>query len=276
MFVLSQNVFTIAYQQHQLKAGLIYPFTQIGWKRSSVKRFQAVQCSSLIGPVGDFDAIIVLAGGLCEDGSLPKWVERRLDCAADIYLAQSKEPCILLTGGGTPHKPAIVNNLGHVLHESTACGSYLQNKGIQAAKMYKEIQSYDTVGNGYFSALLHVLPAGWQTLAVITSDFHMARTKAIFDKIYRLVAQEFKNQQKWYNLSYVNVSDEGIFEQDVLQARLAKEGTSCIQFEQDMQDITCLSEFHQWLHSTHLCYAVQRQHEFGKLKQYDQKVLHSY
>lgn len=38
---------------------------------------------------------------------------------------------ILCLGGGTPHKPAIVESNGHVLHEATACARFLMEEKVQ-------------------------------------------------------------------------------------------------------------------------------------------------
>ena len=64
------------------------------------------------------DGIVVLAGGLTSEGSLPKWVVGRLDAAVALH-EQNPGSKILCTGGGTPHKPPILFDNGHVNHEST-------------------------------------------------------------------------------------------------------------------------------------------------------------
>jgi hypothetical protein len=63
----------------------------------------------------------------------------------------------------------------------------LPHQGVPPSHLLKESQSYDTVGNAYFSLTIHALPAGWRRLAVVTSAFHMGRTKAIFDHCYGLI-----------------------------------------------------------------------------------------
>lgn len=40
--------------------------------------------------------------------------------------------------------------------------AYLLRRGLPAADLLKEAQSYDTIGNAYFSLLTHALPAGWR------------------------------------------------------------------------------------------------------------------
>jgi hypothetical protein len=44
-------------------------------------------------------------------------------------------------GGGTPHKPAVIGDNGHVVHESTSCADYLMSKGMAADMILKEVSS---------------------------------------------------------------------------------------------------------------------------------------
>lgn len=74
----------------------------------------------------------------------------------------------------------------------------------------------------------------------------------------------------------VPVSDEGLFEDHVLQARERREQNSLDRFHEDMAEIESLADFNEWLHSTHLCYAVQRQHEFGQPTGLSDEALASY
>jgi hypothetical protein len=72
------------------------------------------------------------------------------------------------------------------------------------------------------------------------------------------------------------VADEGIFEEHVLLARKKRELQSLNRFREDMKYITTLASFNEWLHTTHLCYAVPRQHEFGKPTGLSDEALASY
>ena len=49
----------------------------------------------------------------------------------------------------------------------------------------QETSSFDTVGNAYFSLTMHVIPAAWRNIAVVTSHFHMARSRELFADMYR-------------------------------------------------------------------------------------------
>lgn len=103
---------------------------------------------------------------------------------SDLSLALQLHAYYICAGGGTPHKPAVIAPNGHVIHESTSCAEYLIAKGMASGDILKEVSSYDTVGNAYFSATIHAIPAGWRRLAVVTSAFHMPRTKLLFEDVY--------------------------------------------------------------------------------------------
>lgn len=223
-------------------------------------------------------------------------LQGQLSCSSS---GRDSIPLVCL-GGGTPHKPPVVDHRGFVTHEGTACAAYLVARGVEPSSVLKEASSYDTVGNGFFSCVVHALPAGWRDLHVVTSEFHMQRTRAIFDLIYHLqerslspvhsaapvpspylsvdlesLSWSFPHQH--FRLTYHAVSDEGIFAPEVLAARVARERDSLRSFLRSAvtQAWPSMAAFHRWLHATHVCYAVGRQHEFGSVP-VDDKTLQSY
>lgn len=180
--------------------------------------------------------------------------------AAAAAVVHSGCPIVLL-GAGTPHKPPVLDDGGWVVHESTAYAAYLMRRGVPAAHLLKEACSYDTVGNGYFSLMIHALPAGWRCvgrrhgvllcgaqltvslllpaaaagsagcrrtagvrrppthggrssvrplpanhpcrrIAVVTSEFHMPRTRATFDTIYGLAGRQLHGDAAAFALDY--------------------------------------------------------------------------
>ncbi|PRW39255.1 Rossmann-like alpha beta alpha sandwich fold [Chlorella sorokiniana] len=183
---------------------------------------------------------------------------------------------IVLLGAGTPHKPPVIDEAGFVLHESTAYAAYLMRRGVPAGDLLKECQSYDTVGNGFFSLFMHALPANWRRIAVVTSDFHMPRTQATFDFIYGLAGQQLHGDPRWFKLEYRPVSDAGIFDADVLEARREKEAAAVATWQRNTAHIHTLADLHSWLFATHLCYSVSRQHEFGRERDLDPKLAATY
>lgn len=97
------------------------------------------------------------------------------------------------TGGGTPHKKPPLSATGHPIHESTSLAEYLISQGVEPLSIFKEVSSHDTVGNAYFAMTIHALPAGWKKMAVVTSDFHMPRTREIFSDIFDLASRHRAN-----------------------------------------------------------------------------------
>jgi len=193
------------------------------------------------------------------------------------------KPPITLLGAGTPHKPPVIRQeTNHILHESTAYADYLiKEQSIHPTDLLKESASYDTVGNAYFSLTMHAIPAGWSKLAIVTSEFHMLRTRATFDFVYNLAQDQgllllCRNEAKKRNnnddnnshktvlqLEYHAVSDQGLFDQEVLQARSIKETAAVDTWNNNMKSIKTMEQFHAWLFATHLCYSASRQDEFG-------------
>eukprot|EP00191_Tetraselmis_sp_GSL018_P007314 CAMPEP_0177607178 /NCGR_PEP_ID=MMETSP0419_2-20121207/17765_1 /TAXON_ID=582737 /ORGANISM="Tetraselmis sp., Strain GSL018" /LENGTH=287 /DNA_ID=CAMNT_0019101715 /DNA_START=12 /DNA_END=871 /DNA_ORIENTATION=- len=179
------------------------------------------------------DALIVLAGGQTNYGTgLPEHVRNRLDFAYTAFQNQKNSGCkILCTGGGTPHKPPVLRE-GFVYHEGSNCADYLVSKGCQPSAVLKEASSYDTVGNGYFSLTIHAIPSAWKDIAVVTSEFHMPRSKAIFDHCYSLAEKSLAASGVKFRLHYASVPNVGIPD-DVLEARLEREVRSLRHFRMD-------------------------------------------
>lgn len=214
------------------------------------------------------DGVIVLGGGLWRStespwGEIPPWALRRLDGAADVY-RRSGADTIMICGGGSPHGlPMIHPKTGQVVHEGTAYAEYLiGQQHVPARDVLKEVSSYDTVGNGYFSAMIHAVPSGWRNAAVVTSEFHMPRSKAIFDKVYSLVEASLGVS---VSLSFITVPDDGLFTEnrDALEVRRQKEKKSIEVWEKNTHHMTTLQEFHAWMYATHVCYSCSKQDEFG-------------
>ncbi|KAL3146162.1 hypothetical protein ABBQ32_002878 [Trebouxia sp. C0010 RCD-2024] len=209
------------------------------------------------------DAVVVLGGGLTPDGGIPAWGQQRLQTALTIHKQTSGACPLLCLGGGTPHKPAVLSGTGHVVHESSAYTSYLHKHGIPAKHLLKEVSSYDTVGNAYFCLVIHALPAGWRRLAVVTSDFHMPRTEAIFRHCAKLASAE-RDSKDGFDLSFHSASDADIFPADILQARKEREAESLQTWHMNAQKLDTLQQLHYFIHQEHACYSVAHQAVFGQ------------
>ena len=169
------------------------------------------------------DAILVLGGGAppAPDAQLP-FVAARCKAAAALWKAAAKKPKILTLSAGTAHVPQLLDARGSVVFEATASAAVIINEGVNSADVFVETTSFDTIGNAFYSRNDHCSLAGWRRLLVITSEFHLARTKAIFDWVYGAAGAEPSGA---YELSYLGTEDTGLTPAEV-SARKAREDAS--------------------------------------------------
>jgi len=194
-----------------------------------------------------YDAILIPGGGIKKDGSLPEWTKRRLDKAIEIF---SETEYIITLSAGTTHKPPVLDKKDFPIFESVAAANYLIKKGINSRNILTEKISLDTIGNAYFTRVIHTEPKKIKKLAVITSGFHMARTKVIFKWIFSLSPLPIK-----YKLDFIEVSDKGI-DKELINIRIEKEIKSFKQLYKTKRGIRTLSQFHSWLYTQHSAYTT--------------------
>lgn len=213
-----------------------------------------------------YDAIFVLAGGINESGFIYPWVKERLDCAIKIYNNHpNSNTKIISLGGGTYHKTPIHNKSGFVIHESSACAKYLIDNGVPKNVIYREWGSYDTIGNGMFAFTNFILPFGYYKIAIITSEFHILRTKLIFDYLHSIISE---NREIDYYSTPNNM------EQDILSARIRREYNSRQSFRIVTESNTTFTEFCQWFYEKHSAY--NNDFASGNKKTIDSKTIKSY
>jgi uncharacterized SAM-binding protein YcdF (DUF218 family) len=199
--------------------------------------------------MSNFDVILVPGGGVDASGGLPPWVQRRFDLAIQISV---NEPIVALSAG-TVHRPPPLDGNGFPVFEAIAALHYLIERGIEPTRILTETSSYDTIGNAYFSRVIHVDPGRYRRICVITSDFHLPRTEAIFRWIYGLDDPK----PGGYQLTFKSVSDSGIPEK-ALEARVRREKRSLLQLEENRKKIRSMKQLHRWLFSEHAAYAGWR------------------
>ena len=139
------------------------------------------------------------------------------------------------------------------------CCEYLLAGGAPAAALLKESASYDTVGNAWFTLTQHALPAGWRQPLVVTSAFHMPRSRAIFEWVFALPAADGSAPLK---PRFLSTPDEGL-DGGVVAARAAREAASLETLKGNAARVRSMAAFHAWINDTHACYAVSRQGEWG-------------
>lgn len=135
--------------------------------------------------------ILVLGGGISKEGILPKHVKARLRLAAKIFKKYPKAK-ILLSGKYSFLYP---KNILPPKTEAAAMKDYLLALGIPAETIFLEQKSKDTISNAYFTKTLYFIPKKEKKAVIVTSEFHLPRTRYIFKKIFG----------KKYTLKYVSV-----------------------------------------------------------------------
>ena len=197
----------------------------------------------------DCDAILILGNGLRAGGVLPSWVQRHLDRAIERHTGE----WMIALSAGTTHRPPPLDANGFPIFESTAMAAYLMERGIPAENILTETCSYDTIGNAFFSRVIHVEPLRIHRLLVIASDFHLARAEAIFRWVYRLEPRPVP-----YELSFEGVSDPTM-DAGVLEARRERELVRLGDHADLIRQFTTVAEFHRWLFTRHDAYNAARQ-----------------
>jgi len=170
----------------------------------------------------EVDAILVLGGGRPIHRSLPPpWVTSRCDLAAQAHNILDKTP-ILTLSAGTAHADQLLNEKGLPVWESEASALYMISKHqIAVGNIFMETSSYDTIGNAYFARTSFCEVFRWKKLLVITSEFHMPRTRAIFDWIFNTPNRE-GGENPGYRLLYLQSPNSGLSE-EIVAARIERE-----------------------------------------------------
>jgi DUF218 domain len=193
-----------------------------------------------------FDAILVPGGGVREEGRLPSWVQRRLDRAIERFDGEH----IIVLSAGTAHRPPPIGTHGFPILESAAAARYLIEAGIPKKSVLTETCSYDTIGNAFFSRVIHVEPARLRRLLVITSDFHLPRSRLVFEWIYGLEPRPID-----YILQFEGVADPSM-DPAVLAERRSKEQTSVERLSATTPQIFTLEQLHRWIFTEHDAYSA--------------------
>jgi uncharacterized SAM-binding protein YcdF (DUF218 family) len=200
-----------------------------------------------------YDAVIIPGGGVRPGGELPAWVKPRLDRALEL----AGDAWLMPLSAGTPHRPPPLDARGFPILEARAGADYLVSRGADPRHILMETASYDTIGNAYFSRVIHAIPRGFRRALVITSEFHMARTEAAFRWIWEMPAPGGACP-----LEFQSVPDEG-HDAKMLALRQEKERSGLVVLESLRQRIRTFSELHRWIFAEHGVYSAVRRVEDG-------------
>jgi len=195
-----------------------------------------------------FDAVLVLGGGLTPAGVPHPWVIARLEQALTI----PGEPALVCLSAYSPHTGPHRNVEGLLVTEASAAATWLLQRGCDPGRIFTEASSLDTIGNAYFARVQHVEPRGWSRLLVVTSEFHLPRTRAVFETVLGLPN---RHGERW-NCEFVGTDNSGLAA-DILRERSDKESRALERWLRQVAeaDWQTLADFHRWLWTEHACYA---------------------
>ncbi len=193
-----------------------------------------------------YDAVLILGGGVREGGTLPAWVAARFDRALELC----GDSLLMPLSAGTPHRPPALDGRGFPIVEAKAGARYLMERGVDPARILIEGSSFDTIGNAYFSRVIHVIPRGFARVLVITSGFHMERAEAVFRWVY-----SFEAPGTPCAVDFAASPDRGVTSED-LAGRAKRERSSLEIVRRVQKRISSFSDFHRWLFTEHGVYSA--------------------
>ena len=124
----------------------------------------------------NFDVILVLSNEMNREGELNRESKARANKAIKVFKSYSAK--YLITSGWDYRKDTD-------LCIATAFKNYIiSNSDIKSNLVLTELNSRDTVGDAYFTKTNIVIPNNFRKLCVITSNYHIFRTRRIFNLIY--------------------------------------------------------------------------------------------
>src|SRR3989338_5334202 len=124
--------------------------------------------------------IIVLGGGISPDGSLPEIPKKRVERGIELFREITAFKLIMSGKYGfwldwQKNAPS--------RSEAIAMQEYALTLGMKAENILTEEDSKDTLGNAFFTKINILEPNKWTDITVVTSDYHLERTKYVFELV---------------------------------------------------------------------------------------------
>lgn len=123
----------------------------------------------------NYDAVIVLANEMDSCGVLNAESILRANLAADL-VRELRIPRVVTCGWDY--------RIDSTVKIADAFKDFLVSIGLKPECILTEPNSRDTVGDAVFTRLNIVEPLGISKFCVVTSKYHVARTKKVFDFVY--------------------------------------------------------------------------------------------
>ncbi len=122
-------------------------------------------------PLKPVDALVILGGGVNEEtGVLSFKTEERVRTGAYLFLKDKIAPVVVVTGGKVGTNPYA---------EAPAMAKLLQQLGVKENFILQDDRAQNTLQNADNVVALG-RKLGWQSIIVLTSDFHTSRACTFF------------------------------------------------------------------------------------------------
>lgn len=122
-----------------------------------------------------FDVIVVLAGGITDQGTLPEGVMKRILVAKKFYDTKRSSK-ILMSGKWS----AYWDHIPPKKTEAELMADYALSLGIPKKAILTEENSQNTFQNAFYISKLFLEPNSWKKVVVITTSYHLPRARKIF------------------------------------------------------------------------------------------------
>lgn len=126
------------------------------------------------------DVIIVLGGGINNDGSLYARAKFRVEKAVELF-KQGRARTLLFSGRYTYIRKKELDTT-----EAEAMAAYARGLGIPKKAIMVEKESMDTLGNLFYCNKI-IKNKRWKSVIIVTSDYHVARVRFLAKRILKNV-----------------------------------------------------------------------------------------
>jgi len=200
--------------------------------------------------------VIIPGGGQEDSGRLAPWVEAR--CEAALTLKDDTKFFVVLSRS-TPHRAPPLDKGGFPVDESHAAAAWLLERGITKDRILIDSFSLDTIGNVWFALVCLCRPLGLRNLCVVTSEFHMERTRALFEWVSAMRDCPFEDQSQLHDLAperilYLSTENRGASDGGLDQRRAKEKKSVEMLFDRTMRKVCCLRDLVLFMFTNHGAY----------------------
>lgn len=126
-----------------------------------------------------YDAIIVLGGGIKDDGSLPENQKRRVEKAIELF--NKKLAARIVMSGKWSKARDIYDRPPQT--EAHAMERYALDLGVSQKVIDREEKSCSTSENASYLLNDFLIPNNWRKLLIVTSEYHLKRAMYVFSQV---------------------------------------------------------------------------------------------